>query len=298
MEGREYSNYWISTVERPEECPVVRVVLSKWSPPKERKIDEEYMKQLVGAQYPCWQDEPARPYTYTEWNTKTGRVCPWEQGHHFAPETFNLDADNFAQPESHWCYDANVSRTPNGILSYLNWNMSGRTKGEDAAGLPIIHIVVNSNDWGRSTVSLDLAFPADNCDSYLPRFEDDVLFVGEYAKGRQRGRKSRFDGIDLWNGKGCPICWEDDELSMRVYSRHPASVGKDSNGRRGEAKEISKKDVENAEAAGDEWIIYDFSVEFVGGQKLRIAFPTWIMKEITGANWNTSSIKVYPLLDA
>ena len=291
MEGREYSNYWISTVERPEECPVVRVVLSKWSPPKEMSR---------GPQHPCWQDEPdfSRPYAYTEWKQKTGRVCPWNQRHHFAPETCNLHADNFTQPESHWCYDANVSRTPSGILSYLSWNMSGRAEGEGEAELPIIHIVVITNDWGRSTVSLDLAFPADNCDSYLPRFEDDVLFVGEYAKGRRRDGRSRFDGVDHWSGRGCPICWEDDELSMRVYSRHPASVGKDSNGRRGEAKEISKEDVENAEAAGDEWIIYDFSVEFVGGQKLRIAFPTWIMKEITGTNWNTSPIKVYPLLDA
>jgi len=293
MEGREYSNYWISTIERPKECPDVRVVLSKWSPPKERSRADR--KRSGAPQHPCWQDAPthSRPYTYTKWNTKTGRVCPHNQGYHFAPETFNLDADNFAQPESHWCYDANVSRTPNGILSYLNWSI---TNSKEAAGPPIIHIVVNSNDWGTNTVSLDLAFPADNCDSHL-RFADHVLFVGEYAKGRRRGHQCQFDGID-WDGKGCPICWEDDELSMRVYSPHPASVGKDSNGRRGEAKEISLKDVENAEAAGDEWIIYEFSVEFVRGQKLRIAFPTSIMKEITKAKWNIEPIKVYPALDS
>lgn len=286
MEGREYFNNWYSAIERPDECPGVRVVLSKWSLPKE--ID------VPGApQNPCWQDDPydSRPYAYTEWERKTGRVCPYNQGYHFAPETFNLAVVNFAQPESHWCYDANVSRTPNGILSYLNKSI---TNSKEAAGPPIIHIVVNSNDWGRNTVSLDLAFPAENLDSHS-KFADHVLFVREYAKGQQRGKQYQFQtGLD-WDGKGCGLCWEDDELSMRVYSRHPKE---DSNGRRGKAKEISSEDVKNAEAAGDKWIIYEFSVEFVGGQKLLIAFPTSIMKKITRTKWNTVPIQVYPALDS
>ena len=297
MEGREYSNEWIATNDRGD-VPEVMVVLSKWSPP--RKMSSKQWWRRFGdwgplhIKFPCWQDEVGftRHYPYSKWKTTTGRVCQWDQGSHFASETFNLHPDNFTQPEDHWCYDASVSRTDLGILDYLNEKYAAGLEAE----VPIIHIVVNSNDWGRSTISLDLAFPSETCDSHLPRFKDDVLFVGEYAKGQGRKGRGLFTGVD--DGHGCSLCWDADELSMRVYSRHPASVAENSNGRRGSAMPISRTDVMNAKAAGKEWIIYDFSVEFVGGQKLRIAFPTWIMEEITGANWNIDPIKVYPALDS
>lgn len=294
MEGREYSNQWIATNDRGV-VPSVMVVLSKWSPPinKGNKWDAD---QLVGS---CWQDGVIAPYSYSKWKATTGRVCPRKgKRHHFASESGNLSPMNFTnKPEGHWCYDANVSRTDLGILDYLNEKYAAGVEAEAS----IIHIVVNSNDWGRSTISLDLAFPSETCDSHLPRFKDDVLFVGEYSKGQKR-KGNPFNSAWNFSGTdgdfGCPDCWDADELSMHVYSRHPASMAENSNGRRGSAMPISRKDVEKAEAAGDEWIIYDFSVKDANDRKLRLAFPTWIMKEITGANWNIDPIKVYPALDS
>ncbi len=184
----DYANSW-TPMKKPSEINslTIRAVFSKWCPPNGVK----------GEDPPCWQDDmkkpPQVPYPYSEYSKLTGRECPvieqkpWMP--HFAQETCNLFEDHFSDNGNcitHWCSDANVTRTELGVLEYLNIEMDRL----DGNATPIFHIVVNTHDWPGDEISLDLAFPSNSY--YSPnlqvqdRFVDDTLFVREYRKGNTR----------------------------------------------------------------------------------------------------------------
>ena len=290
----DHENKWFATND-PSGFDRVKCIFSKWCPPRDdlRQDPRLDWKPGVDPPGPCWQDDygDARPYTYGTYRTSkyTNRKCPFGfEGRHYAPETSNLMFDPTLN--SHWCYDANVERTEAGILESLNEAIN--SEEED---MQIFHIIVNSADHsgGGGSISLDLAFPLN---SWHPeKFEEGTLFVREYRKGKRRGRayfRTREPDV-------CDKCWESDNLSMRVGDEPNGSLREDSNGRRGTSKPISKADIKEAERNGKDWIIYDFSVKWASGGRLRIAFPTEIFtgkkgkkdkKGIIGHPWNSSPI--------
>jgi len=289
----DYANSWTARNEPSEINSLnIRTIFSKWCPPKKWGMDS-----------PCWQDDmrkpPQVPYSYSEYSSSngTGRKCPVKEGTpwmpHFAPETCNLFEDHFSDNGdriTHWCSDANVTRTELGVLEYLNWEMN-----LDVEELPIFHIVVNTHDWAGDEISLDLAFPSysyysHNLQVQQQRFDDDTLFVEKYRKGKIRdtvGKLGRYQDV-------CGYCWRTDSLSMQVYS--DGNYRSDSNGRRGTSQSISMKDVESAERRGKLWIDYEFSLIKTNNDKLKIAISTEIFGKLIRAPWNNSPLIIFPPL--
>ena len=292
----DYANSWTARNEPSEINSLnIRTIFSKWCPPKKWGMDS-----------PCWQDDmrkpPQVPYSYSEYSSTngTGRKCPVKEGTpwmpHIAPETCNLFEDHFSDDGNcitHWCSDANVTRTELGVLEFLNRQMDS-----DVEDFPIFHIVVNTHDWDPGEISLDLAFPSKSYYSHNlqvqgTRFADDTLFVGEYRKGKMRYQSTTHGNLGQYHDV-CEDCWYTDSHSMRVYS--DGNYRLNSNGRRGTSQPISMKDVKSAVRRGNSWIDYEFSLIKTNNTKLKISISTEIIEDLINAKWNKSPLRIFPPL--